>query len=184
MVSFIDFDDFKIKKDLVKILKNKILIYPTDTVYGIGCNATKKGLVKKVFDIKKRDYGKPVSVIAPSKDWIFKNVVVSRKVLTKYLPGPYTIIGRKKSKKLDYVSKDSLGVRIPDHEISELISKANIPFITTSANISGELTANTIFELSDDLVRQVDFVIDNGPLSGTPSTLIDVRNNDLKVIKR
>lgn len=156
-----------------EILDGKIFIYPTDTIYGIGCNALDKKAVKKIWDIKKRDGDKPLSIIAPSFDWIKKHCIVDFDI-KKYLPGPYTLILKKKDPSfLKHVSKtDSLGVRIPACKFSEKVKKAGVPFITTSVNLSGEPFAVKIKDVVKEIKNKVDRIIDNGELNGKPSTLI------------
>jgi L-threonylcarbamoyladenylate synthase len=155
-----------------EILAGKIFIYPTDTIYGIGCNALVREAVLKIREIKKRDI-KPFSVIAPSLEWIKRNCVVNVD-LEKYLPGPYTVILKKKDKNfLSYVSEgETIGVRIPNHEFTKKIQLSGIPFITTSVNFSGEKSANEIKEIPESIIKKVDYVFDMGKLSGKPSTLI------------
>jgi len=94
--------------------------------------------------------------------------------LSRYLPGPYTLILKKKNQNfLKHVaSGDSLGVRIPDCDFSFKIQKVGVPFITTSVNLSGEKPANSIKDISKEILNSVDFVIDNGGLSGKPSILV------------
>jgi len=163
-----------------KIKKGKILIYPTDTLYGLGCNAKNKKSVEKIREIKGRD-NKPFSVIAPSINWIRKHCIIDVP-LEKYLPGPYTIILKKKKKKfLSWVSNtDSLGIRIPDCPFTEEIEKAKVPFITTSVNISGKPSAKRFSDISKKILNQVDLIVKAKNLSGKPSTLII----NGKVIKR
>ncbi len=154
------------------VLSGKIFIYPTDTIYGIGCNALDKEAVEKIREIKKRD-NKPFSIIAPSFKWIEENFMIDCE-LKKYLPGPYTIILKKKNKNfLSWVSDtDSLGIRIPDNEFCRKIQKTGVPFITTSVNLAGEPFATKISDISKDIKNKVDFIIDEGELNGNPSTLI------------
>jgi L-threonylcarbamoyladenylate synthase len=163
-----------------EILAGKIFIYPTDTIYGIGCNALDKDSVKKIREIKKRDK-KPFSVIAPSFKWIENNCIVDLE-LEKYLPGPYTLILKKKGKNfLSHVSEtETIGIRIPDNEFTREIQKSGIPFVTTSVNLSGEKPANKIEEISKDILEKADFIFNSGELSGKPSALII----DGKEIKR
>ena len=164
-----------------EILKGKIFIYPTDTIYGIGCNALKEKSVEKIRKIKKRDR-KPFSVIAPSKVWIRKNFIYKENILKK-LPGKYTII--LKYKKCP-VSKnvapgfDSLGIRIPKNPFVKFIRKANVPFITTSVNFSGEKHAAEIKEMPKMVLKQVDYFIDSGKLTGNPSTIINLKGKEIK----
>lgn len=161
------------KEIISKVKQGKIFIYPTDTIYGIGCDATNKAAVDKIKQIKARDKDKPLSIIAPNLDWIKENLIVDTN-LKKYLPGHYTLILKKKdSKFLEHVSStDSLGIRIPDCETCKQIQKAGVPFITTSVNLAGEPFATQISEIPEQIRNQVDQVIDMGKLSGTPSTLI------------
>ena len=164
----------KIIKNLIKeIQKGKIFIYPTDTIYGLGCNAEDKEAVEKIKQIKQRDKDKPLSVIAPSIDWIKENLIIDCD-LDKYLPGPYTIILKKKNPNfLFHVSnKESLGIRIPAHEFTKQIQEANLPFITTSVNLAGEPFVTRISDINPDILEEVDHVIDYGELNGKPSTII------------
>jgi L-threonylcarbamoyladenylate synthase len=167
--------------NLMNLIKNikegKIFIYPTDTIYGIGCDATNKEAVNKIRNIKQRD-NKPFSIIAPSINWIKKNCIIDKGLeINKYLPGPYTIILKKKNKSfLSWVSKtDSLGIRIPDNGFCKKIQKTGIPFITTSVNLSKEPFAKSINEIKQEIKNKVDIIIkseNESNLSGMPSTLI------------
>ncbi len=164
----------KLIKNLInEIKRGKIFIYPTDTIYGIGCNAENQQAVEKIKQIKQRDKDKPFSVIAPSIDWIKENLIVDID-LKKYLPGPYTLILRKKNPDfLFHVSStDSLGIRIPANEFTKEIQKSNLPFITTSVNLAGEPYLTRMQDLKPEIKKQVDFIIDVGKLCGNPSTLI------------
>jgi len=154
------------------ILKGKIFIYPTDTIYGIGCNAEDKKAVEKIREIKQRDM-KPFSIIAPSFNWIEENLIVDID-LKKYLPGPYTTILKKKNPDfLSWVSSsESLGVRIPNYKFCDKIQAIGKPFITTSVNLSGQKPANKISDIPEKIKSQVDFIIDEGELSGKPSKLV------------
>lgn len=160
-------------KIISAIKKGKIFIYPTDTIYGLGCDAANKFAVEKIKQIKNRDKDKPFSVIAPSIDWINNHLIVDCE-LSKYLPGPYTIILKKKNPDfLRHVSSsDSLGVRIPASDFTEIIQLANTPFITTSVNLSGEPFIKNINEIPEEILENIDHIIDYGELNGKPSTLI------------
>lgn len=160
------------------ILSGKLFIYPTDTIYGLGCDATNIKSVAKIKKIKKRDKDKPLSVIAPSISWIKENCIIEPDLnLDKYLPGAYTIVLKKKNKDfLNQVSSlETIGIRIPDCEFTKQIQKANVPFITTSVNLSGEKPAVKISEISKNIKNKADFIIkaeDESKLSGKPSALI------------
>ena len=155
-----------------QIKQGKIFIYPTDTIYGIGCDATNKQVVTKIRKIKQRDK-KPFSIISPSINWIKENFIVEVN-LKKYLPGPYTLILKKKDKEfLNWVSDtDSLGIRIPDDDFCRKIQKAGVPFITTSVNLSGQSPITKISEIPRQIINKVDIIVDKGELNAMPSTLI------------
>jgi len=166
-------------KNLIKNIKEgKLFIYPTDTIYGIGCNATNIASVNKIKTIKSRDKDKPLSIIAPSIKWIKENCIIDKGLdINKYFPGPYTIILKKKNK--DFLfwvsSSDSLGIRIPNSDFTRQIQKSGLPFITTSVNLSGEPFAKSINEIKQEIKNKVDIIIkaqDESKLSGIPSRLI------------
>ena len=158
-----------------EVIKGKIFIYPTDTIYGIGCNAEDKEAVNKLKEIKQRDKDKPLSVIAPSKEWVLENCIEDAEgLIDKYLPGPYTLLLKKKDPKylLECSSTELLGVRIPDNEFTKTIQKSRVPFVTTSVNISGEKPITQVSEVTEETREKVDHLIDEGPLTGRPSTLV------------
>ncbi|MDP2925039.1 MAG: L-threonylcarbamoyladenylate synthase [Nanoarchaeota archaeon] len=165
--------EIKEKQIISEIKSGKIFIYPTDTIYGLGCDANNVSSVNKIKLIKKRDSNNPLSIIAPSIGWIKKNLIIDTD-LDKYLPGPYTIILKKKN--LNFLSNvsntDLLGIRIPNNDFTKIIQKTNVPFITTSVNLSGETPITKIPEINKEILEKVDYVIDVGELNGRPSTLI------------
>ena len=172
-----------------KILQEQIFIYSTDTIYGIGCNALDANAIKKIRELKQRD-AKPFSVIAPNKIWIKENCVLNEnanKWIAK-LPGPFTFILNLKNKNAiaSEVNQGmtSLGVRIPNHWISDFVNYAGIPIITTSVNVSGQPFLVDLNELPDAIKQGVDFAIDSGILDNKPSTLMDLTEKEEKIIQR
>ena len=161
------------KEILIGIEEGKIFIYPTDTIYGLGCDAENKNSVEKIKQIKQRDRDKPLSIIVPSLKWIEENLIIDTD-LNKYFPGKYTIILKKKNPDfLKYVSStDSIGIRIPDNEFTKIIQGSGKPFITTSVNLSGESAIESIKEIPKEIKDKIDIMIDNGKLMGKPSILI------------
>ncbi|MEI6731918.1 MAG: L-threonylcarbamoyladenylate synthase [archaeon] len=161
--------------EIISAIKaGKIFVYPTDTIYGLGCNAENTEAVKKIKEIKSRDAAKPMSVIAPSMQWILDNMKTNEKYVKMYLPGPYTLILKKKDSEFlnEASSYPTLGVRIPSHKFTEIIQKTGVPFITTSVNLSGEKPLTNTSALSEEIKEKIDYVIDSGELNGKPSTLI------------
>jgi len=171
-------------ENLIKNIKEgKIFIYPTDTIYGLGSDATNLTAVNKIKKIKSRDKDKPLSIIAPSMAWIEKHLIIPKNLdLNKYLPGPYTIILKKQNPTfLNHISPtDSLGIRIPDIELTKEIQSSNLPFVTTSVNLSGEPFLTDLKDLDSKIKDQVDLIIPaTSILSGKPSTLI-INGKELK----
>jgi L-threonylcarbamoyladenylate synthase len=171
-----------------KILSEKIFITPTDTIYGLSCNAGSNKLVKKLRKIKKTK--QPFSIIVPSKQWILENCEVnelSKKWINK-LPGPYTLVLRLKNKKAVprhvYNKKDkTLGIRIPDHWISQVVSKLGFPIVTTSANISGGNYMTSLDDLNPEIEKKVDLVISVGLKKGNPSKVIRLVEDDEEILR-
>lgn len=162
-------------KDLKKeILAGKLFIYPTDTIYGLGCNAEDEASVNRIKEIKARDKEKPLSIIAPSISWIEKNFIVDCD-LNRYLPGDYTLLLKKKNLNfLNWISSnDRIGIRVPANKFTKNIQKAEVPFVTTSANLSGEPCALKLEDIKKEILNKVDYIIEaDEKLSGIPSTLI------------
>jgi len=174
-IGTIDFD--RIAK---RIIAGDVFIYPTDTVYGIGCDATNVKSIERIFEIKQRQKGKPFSVAFSDMQMLLKYVDVDegqKEMMIEKLPGAYTFIVKKKGiPDVATAGLPTVGVRIPDFgPLKELIKKAKVPIVTTSANTSGEHPASSIQEISHQVLNGVDFAIDAGRCgSGVPSTVIDL----------
>jgi L-threonylcarbamoyladenylate synthase len=183
-------EEFEKEKDIIRtslIENNPVFIYPTDTIYGIGCNASNKEAVEKIRDIKQRKTS-PFSVIVPSKEWIDENCVVNDNARDwiKRLPGPYTLILKvKKGYVAENISPglDTLGVRIPDHWFSNFAAEMDMPIVTTSVNKSSEDFMTSLDDLDTEIKSRVDFIVYEGEKKGSPSKIIDL-TDDVKVIER
>lgn len=174
-------DDFvqNLSKYYKLIKDGKLFIHPTDTIYGIGCDATNSKAVMHARDAKNR-HTKAFSVIAPSKDWIRENCTVTKdgeKWLEK-LPGPYTLIFHLKKK---YAvapevnpAQDTLAVRIPSHWFSKAAQELNIPIVTTAANKVGQIFMTTLDDLDPDIAKHIDFTIYEGEKKAKHSIVIDI----------
>jgi tRNA threonylcarbamoyl adenosine modification protein (Sua5/YciO/YrdC/YwlC family) len=167
-----------------KVNSGKVFIHPTDTIYGLGCDATSYDAVKRLREAKERA-SNPFSVIAPSKDWIKANCEVSEELLGN-LPGPVTLILKLKNKNAvaDNVNNGlaTLGVRIPDHWISVFVKELGKPVITTSVNLQGEEHMTKIENINPKIKGKIDFAIYEGEKIGHPSKIINAVEN--KVIER
>lgn len=172
-----------------EIIKGSVFIHPTDTIYGIGCNALDEFSVAKIRKMKNRT-DQPFSVMAPSIEWIRQNCVVPKSAeewLSK-LPGPYTLVFRMKNS--NAISKgvnpglSTLGVRFPSHWFADLVSKANVPFVTTSANITGQNFMTSIEDLEPSIARDADFILYEGEKHGRPSAIVNFLEEKALIINR
>ena len=179
-------DSLKIKrKDIVSLIKKGALfIYPTDTIYGIGCNAENSESVLKIRTIKRSKIN-PFSIIAPSKEWIEQNLIIKFPEYLEKLPGPYTLILEKKNQLFlkEANRPNTLGIRMPNHPFTTLIQEAGVPFITTSVNISGQKPIQQISETPDEIEEKIDIAIDVGVLNNPPSTVFDLTGDKPEKIR-
>ena len=185
-------EEFRIRKNEImsKIEAGAIFIHPTDTIYGIGCNALDNKTVKKIREIKER-YTRPFSVIAPGKKWIYDNCITESEKIKDWiekLPGPYTLILKLNNKNCIApnvnTNLDTLGVRIPNHWFTGAVIELGLPIVTTSANItSGDFMTN-IDNLSPKIKHKIDFIIYEGEKIGHPSEIIDLTRKKVEVLKR
>jgi L-threonylcarbamoyladenylate synthase len=179
----------KMKKEIENIKKmildGKIIICGTDTLYGLCANALDQEAVKKVYELKKRDPNKPISIFLKDKEDIEKYAYIndiSKKIIDKFLPGPLTIILKKKEIIPDIVSKEYIGIRIPDSKIIREL--AVVPLTATSANLSGEEPPTSADEINEELKEKVHLIIDTGVCKyKTPSTIIKIVNGDIEFIR-
>ena len=166
-----------------------IVLYPTDTIYGLGANIFDKGAVKKVFEIKQRSLLKPLSILVSDVeaiDLVAKVSISQKNVINQYLPGPYTFILKKREIVPRAVTSGSafVGVRVPDNEIACKLASI-FPITTTSANLSDEDVLSNPKDILDQLDCEVDLVIDVGNLeSNHASKIIDLSNSNPKIIRK
>jgi len=173
-------------KQAIKLAKNVIeqgglIIYPTDTVYGLGADPFNIRAVERVFQVKKR-FKKPLPILASSISNVLRICELDEtatKLVRNFWPGALTIVVKKKEGVLPNIvtaGMDSVGVRIPNHEVAlKIIDACGGLLIGTSANISGHKPPRTAEEAIAELGDLVDLVIDSGPAPlGEPSTVINL----------
>ena len=180
-------------KEPAKIIKHGgIVVFPTETVYGIGTNGLNEKAVKKLYAIKQRPLSKPISLLVNSIDMIneiAKDITKLEYALIKeFFPGPLTIILKKKEIVPDIVTanSDTVGVRMPANEIAlKLIEYSEVPIATPSANISGRTSGTNIDDIMKDFDRKVDWCIDDGPSKiGLASTIVQVVNGIPNILRQ
>jgi L-threonylcarbamoyladenylate synthase len=169
---------------LEKISEGAVFIYPTDTIYGIGCNAKNKKSIERIRQLKGRSTA-PFSIIVPSKEWIQENCKVNKKVKSwvDELPGPLTLIMNMKEDSIaDNIAPeiDTIGIRLPDHWFTQIVEKLGFPIITTSANKTGQPFMTSIEDLDQEIQNGVEFMIYEGPKEGKPSKIINIKKSEIK----
>jgi len=174
----------------VKILsEGGIIIYPTDTVYGIGCDIFNKEALERIFNIKNDSSSKLFSFICSDLKDIAKYAKVSDyayRTMKHLLPGPYTFIlpaAREVPKKL-WSNRKTVGIRVPNHPISlSIVKELGHPIISTSTtNRKGEIVYDP-FEIRNIFNNQVDLMLSYGNLKGDPSSVIDLSEDQPEVIR-
>jgi len=165
-----------------------IAVFPTDTVYGIGCNPYNKDSVRKICEIKSRDITKPFPVLVYSKD-IAERIVFfdefAEKIIEKFWPGPLTIILKliDENLKKSLNVADKIAIRVPNHKCTlELLKKCNF-LVGTSANISGHSSFTDPDECFKN-IQKYDVFVDGGVItSKAESTIIEIENKEIKIIR-
>jgi len=186
-------DSRDIVSEIVRHLeRGDVLVLPTDTVYGLVCDAANEEAVRKIFEIKKRDIAKPLSVFVKDVEMAEKYAFIGqnqREFIGRNWPGVTTVILKSKPGLFELVYKDgTIGLRQPNYALlSKIMEVFPRPLAQTSANISGEgaLTEiSKILEQFNNLETQPDLIIDAGDLAkNNPSKVIDFTNSNIKIIR-
>ena len=173
--------------------KGGLILYPTDTVWGIGCDATNEEAVARIYELKQSGDKKSMLVLCADADMIvryvdkapaiaFEVMELADKPLTAILPGARGVAANL------IPDEGTLGVRIPDHEFcSRMLRKFGRPIVSTSANISGEATPKTLADTDEYIVKGVDYVVDprcEGKATHRPSSIIAFgEGGEVKIIR-
>ena len=179
----------KLIEKAIDILKNGgLIVYPTETCYGIGCDALNENAVEKVYRVKKREKKKPLSIIVSSLKMIRKYGKITKEVeylVRKFMPGPLTIVVEKKRTIPDILNPKEIAFRISSHPIAQqLVKELDKPITATSANISGSKPIYSSEEIVKIFNGKVDMIIDSGNLPLIqPSTIIRVKKSKIELIR-
>lgn len=174
--------------------EEKLIIYPTDTVYGIGATMDSTEAIANIYKAKKRELSSPLIALVSDKNKIEKIAYISEnnkekieKLINKFWPGGLTIILKKKPCVPDIMTAngDTVGIRMPNLKIAlDIIESVGGVFPTTSANISGKTTPRAYEELSCEFKQRVDIIVDGGKSPvGIESTIIDMSSDTPKVLR-
>ena len=174
------------------IQEGGIVIFPTETVYGIGVNGLNETAIKKLYEVKQRPINKPISLLVNSIEMIEKVAKditeIEYDLIKRFLPGPLTIVLKKKDIVPDIVTAgfDTIGIRMPENEIAlKLIEYAGVPIATPSANISGRPSGTNLKAIMKDFNDKVDYFIDGGISKiGVASTIVQVVNDNPYILRK
>lgn len=166
---------------------NKVIIFPTDTVYGIGCDIFDLEGIERIYKIKNRSKDKPLACLCADIKQIEDIAYLSedaRKLINLFLPGPLTIILKSKPIVLDKIGYKTIGVRIPNNKIALDILKEHGPMLTTSVNESGNVPLNEYDDIKANYNHLVDYIYNtNTKSSNISSTVVDLTDNRLRILR-
>jgi tRNA threonylcarbamoyl adenosine modification protein (Sua5/YciO/YrdC/YwlC family) len=182
-----------IRRVVDRLRAGGVIVYPTDTVYGIGCSVERKDAIERVYLIKHQPQGKPFSFVCSGLTHISEYAHVSNtafRIMKHLVPGPYTFVlpaARMRQLQRMLVSRRrTVGIRVPDHRVTQaIIRELGHPILSTSVAVAEDtgLILNDSSAIADRYAGQVDIVIDGGTLPSEPSTVIDL-TGDIPVVVR
>lgn len=185
-------NDFeKIKEAAQSLKEGKLVLFPTETVYGIGANALDDEAVKNIFIAKGRAQDNPL-IVHISNTNMLENLVenignIEQKLMENFWPGPLTIIFKKKPIIPDRITGglDTVAIRMPSSEIArKLIEYSELPIAAPSANISGRPSGTIVEDIIDELDGKVEYIIDGGKVTiGLESTVVRVVDNVVHILR-
>ncbi len=171
----------QIEKAVEILKKGGLIAYPTDTIYGLGVDIFNQTAVEKVFALKGRDFNKPLSIAVANFEMIERIAEISknqRAILKQLLPGPITVLLKKKKEVSNLITANSelVGIRFPDNQWAiKIIKMAKFPITATSANLSGQ---RDVFR-GQDIKLKVDFVVQGKCRYQKASTVVDLVNQKI-----
>jgi L-threonylcarbamoyladenylate synthase len=181
----------KIQQAATILLNNGVIGYPTETVYGIGCNTFNAHAVNRIYELKNRDRSKALILIAADviqiSDLVETIPVQAEKLIEIFWPGPLTIVLNASPRLQEFAFRKSktIAVRIPDSKIClSLLKICGFPIVSTSANKSGESAAANAQEVEAIFGAQLDAIIDGGLApSKVPSTVVDLTREPARIVR-
>ncbi len=179
------YQESKLEEIATILKKGGIVLFPTETVYGIGTNGLDENAVEKIYKIKKRNRKNPISLLVSSMkmiETIAQDISpIEYKLIENFFPGPFTIILKRRNIVPNIVTadSDSVGIRMPSSIIAhKLVELSGVPIAAPSANISGKLSGTNLMDILDEFSDSIDYAIDGGKCQiGMESTVVKVIDN-------
>jgi L-threonylcarbamoyladenylate synthase len=170
--------------------QGELFVYPTETLYALGCDPLNEKALEKLYFVKNRPKSMPVSIAVSSiemmKELVYVNEL-SQKIYEKFLPGPVTLLCKQKRPLPDILSSEDgkIGIRVPEHPIALMIIDLVGPVCATSANLHGGLNPKDIGAAKEQLEDKVKLFIDCGELKyQRPSTIVDCSGSSINIIRK
>jgi len=189
MTTVLPSNDESLQAALKILLNGGLVAFPTDTVYGVGALVFDGKAVESIYSAKDRPIEKAIPVLiadAADMEKVGINIpAIAHQLAARFFPGPLTCIIPKQPTLPESVSAtETVGVRVPDHEVARALLRAAGPMAVTSANISGRPSPSTAQEVLAQLGGRIDLIIDGGTTpGGVPSTLVDCTEKELKILR-
>lgn len=180
----------EMKNIVAELTAGRLIVYPTDTVYGLGCDPFDETAVKRAYMVKRRPFDMPMSIVVKDLQMMEELAVLddsARKLVQKFMPGPLTLIVTKRPAVPDILTASipEIGIRIPDHPVALRIIEEFGPIITTSANVHSHKSPRTCQDAIDDLGPTVSIYLDAGPAPiGRPSTIVQISEGEISLIRQ
>ncbi|MFB6166497.1 MAG: L-threonylcarbamoyladenylate synthase [Haloarculaceae archaeon] len=177
-------DDADLDRAAAALADGDLVVYPTETVYGLGANAVDAAAVERVFEAKGRDRDNPVSLAVPDVEAALQYAsptAEERRFMHEFLPGPVTVVVERKTVVPDVLTagRDRVGIRVPDHDLALALLERFEPITATSANVSGTGSVRELSELGEPVRAAAAVLLDGGRTPGGGSTVVDVSAGEI-----
>jgi L-threonylcarbamoyladenylate synthase len=177
-------DEAEIERAAAAIRDGELVVYPTETVYGLGADALSEEAIERVFEAKGRSRDKPVSLAVPDAETALEYVRATdreRRFMREFLPGPVTVLCRKREVVPDTLTggRERVGVRVPDHALALDLLREVAPVTATSANVSGRPSATSVENLDGEIRDAAVVVLNGGKTGDTGSTVVNVETGEI-----
>ncbi|NQU68752.1 MAG: threonylcarbamoyl-AMP synthase [Candidatus Marinimicrobia bacterium] len=169
--------------------EGELIVYPTDTLYGLGCDIFNKTAIEKIYALRKMDRKKPLSFICHDFSQIAEYAKISNyvyKVMKSILPGPYTIVlpATNKVPKMLVTKQKTVGIRIPDNEFAlALVKEFGGPIISTTLTSDDQIAISDPDAIHELYKTQIKYVFSSGISASEPSTVIEIKDGEIGVLR-
>ncbi len=179
----------KVKQVVSELAAGRLIVYPTETVYGLGCDPFDETAVKRIYMAKRRPFDMPMSIAVKDLQMMEELTILddrARRLVRAFMPGPITLIVTKRPTIPDILtaSTNEIGIRIPDHPVALKLIEEFGPIVTTSANVHSHKNPVICQDAIDDLGPSVSIYLDSGPCRfKMPSTIVQLNEGEMALIR-